>query len=101
MDSLKIGFVGISHLSMNYMAAALKKGFNVHAFDYDKKLIKKVESKKLIYEEPNLNKVFQDYKSKIHFSNNFRLLRKMNIVYLAKDIKTEKYGKSKLNEIKN
>ena len=24
----------------------------------------------------------------------------MNIVYLAKDIKTEKYGKSKLNEIK-
>lgn len=100
MDSLKIGFVGISHLSMNYMAAALKKGFSVHAFDYDKKLIKKVESKKLIYEEPNLNKVFQDYKSKIHFSNDFRLLRKMNIVYLSKDIKTGKNGNSKLNEIK-
>lgn len=97
----KIAFVGISHLSLSYIAVALKKGFEVYVFDTDQELINKVKNNKLFYQEPNLDKVFNNFKSKIHFLNDFKEINKLKIIFIAKDIKTDENGNSNLFEVKN
>ena len=41
--NFKIGFVGLTHLGLNYLAASSEKGFHVEGIDFDKD---KIESLK-------------------------------------------------------
>ena len=45
-----IGFVGLTHLGLNYLAASSEKGFNVTALDYTHGAIKLIKS---AFEENN------------------------------------------------
>ena len=49
-----IGFVGMSHLGLNYLAATSEKGFSVIGFDNDKDKIHKIKKRTLDLSEPNL-----------------------------------------------
>lgn len=51
---LNIGFVGMSHLGLNYLAAASEKGFSVIGFDNDKDKIRKIKKGPLIF----LNQIY-------------------------------------------
>ena len=56
--NLKIAFIGLSHLSLNYIIAASEKNFKVTGFDKDKEIIDKLKSNTKIYDEPKLGQGF-------------------------------------------
>jgi UDPglucose 6-dehydrogenase len=99
IKSLKIAFIGLSHLSLNYIIAASEKNFKVTGFDKDKEIIDKLKSNTKIYDEPKLSEYLKKNKHKINFSSNFNDLKKFDLIFLGKDVKTNSNGKSDLTEI--
>ena len=51
---LTIGYVGLSHLGINYAIASAIKGFNVVCYDDDKNIISSLKKKKIPFYEKNL-----------------------------------------------
>ena len=62
MSLPKIGFVGLSHLGLNYLAASAQKGFRVTGLDIDRDKINKLKNFQVDYKEPRLEKTI--YKNK-------------------------------------
>ena len=62
---IKIGFVGLSHLGLNYAVASAVKGFNVIGYDEKLNLVNGLKNKKISFFEKNLEKNlvknFQNY----------------------------------------
>ena len=54
---IKLGFVGLTHLGLNYLAASAQKNFSVTGVDINNKKIIRLNKKIIEYEEPNLKKV--------------------------------------------
>ena len=46
---LTIGYVGLSHLGINYAIASAIKGFNVVCYDDDKNIISSLKKKKFLF----------------------------------------------------
>ena len=53
-NSSVIGFVGMTHLGINYLAASSEKKFKVIGFDINKFKVEKLKKFKLDNSEPNL-----------------------------------------------
>lgn len=94
-----IGFVGLSHLGLNYLAASVEKKFNVIGVDLNQKLILKINKFKLPFSEPQLENVLKKNRKKINFTSNFKKLKCCNIVFISKDVETDSKGKPNLKEI--
>ena len=47
--NLKVGFVGMSHLGLNYAVATAKKNFDVICYDENKSIINSLNKKKKPY----------------------------------------------------
>ena len=86
---MKISFVGLSHLSLCYSAAALSKGFETIIFD-EQEIIDNYKKNKLKIDEPNLEKIQTKYKRNFDFNSDFQLLNQSSIIFLAVDIVTDK-----------
>lgn len=97
---MKIGFVGISHLAINYLIASASRNFYCIGFDEDKNLIKKLNKGQIPFHEPGLNLAHKKNIKLIHFSNDFSKLKSCDLVFIAKDIKTNDAGKSDLSELR-
>ena len=97
---LNIGFVGMSHLGLNYLAAASEKGFSVIGFDNDKDKIRKIKKRTLDLSEPNLWNLIKKNSNKIIFSDNFKNLKSCDLVFISQDIETDKKGRAKLIKLK-
>ena len=95
-----IGFVGMSHLGLNYLAATSEKGFSVIGFDNDKDKIHKIKKRTLDLSEPNLWNLINKNSNKIIFSDNFKNLKSCDLVFISQDIETDKKGKAKLIKLK-
>ena len=95
-----IGFVGMSHLGLNYLAATSEKGFSVIGFDNDKDKIHKIKKRTLDLSEPNLWNLINKNSNKIIFSDNFKNLKSCDLVFISQDIETDKKKKSKLIKLK-
>jgi UDPglucose 6-dehydrogenase len=93
-----IAYLGLSHLSLCYSAAALIKGYNVTIIDF-KKNVENYLSGKFNVNEPKLNSIFNKNKKKILISHDFNYLKKAKIIFLAKDLKTNKKNKIETQEI--
>ena len=52
--NLKVGFVGLTHLGLTYLAASSEKGFKVKGIDLNQNKINKLKTFKIEYDEPNL-----------------------------------------------
>ena len=61
---MKIGFVGMTHLGINYLAATAEKNFNVIGFDENKKKINELKNYIINYNEPLLKKTIKKNKKK-------------------------------------
>tara|TARA_Y100001970_G_C14259265_1_gene878337 strand:+ start:7840 stop:9087 length:1248 start_codon:yes stop_codon:yes gene_type:complete len=96
---MKICFIGLSHLGLNYLAASAAKGFKVIGYDPDINLIKKLKLNKKIFKEPFLFENIKKYKNNIFFTNNVNDIIKSKIIFISTDIDTDKDGKSNLNKI--
>jgi len=99
-NSLNIGFVGLTHLGLNYLAATSEKGFKVFAIDLSKDKINKLKKFHLEYDEPNLKKMIYKNKERIFFSSDLNNLKYCNIIFVSQDVKTSKKGKGDLKSLK-
>ena len=97
--NLNIGFVGLSHLGLNYLAASSKKGFKVIGVDLNKQRIKKLKNIEIEYEEPNLKETIHKNKKNIFFSSNFNDLKFCHIVFISQDVSSDNKGKSDFNSL--
>lgn len=86
---MKISFVGLSHLSLCYSAAALSKGFVTTIFE-EKEIIENYKKNKLKIDEPSLEKIQKKYNKNFNFQTDFKLLNQSSIIFLAVDIITDK-----------
>ena len=55
----KIGYVGLTHLGLSYLASSLVKNYKVIGVDDDKKKIEKLKKNEVIYSEPKLNNILK------------------------------------------
>ena len=55
---IKIGFVGLSHLGLNYAVASAVKGFNVIGYDEKLNLVNGLKNKKISFFKIFYDKVF-------------------------------------------
>ena len=99
-NKIKLGFVGLTHLGLNYLAASAQKNFSVTGVDINNKKIIRLNKKIIEYEEPNLKKVILKNNKNIRFSNDFKNLKKCNLVFISQDVKTSASGKSDLKNLR-
>lgn len=97
---MKIGFFGLTHLGLNYLAASAAKGFRVVGFDYNDNVISRLNKFEKIINEPNLFKNIKKFKKNIIFTNNFDELKKCKIIFISSDVKTDNQGKSDIFLVK-
>jgi len=90
----------MSHLGLNYLAAASEKGINVLGLDNNKKKISDLNKQSILYSEPNLKTTIKKNINKINFSNDFSLLRKEKLIFISQDVDTNSKGKSNLKNLK-
>ena len=70
MKNIKIGFVGLTHLGLNYLAATVQKKYLVIGFDTDKQIIKKLNKDIIEHKEPNLRNLILKNKKKFYLQVN-------------------------------
>jgi UDPglucose 6-dehydrogenase len=99
INNLTIGFIGMSHLGLCYIAATASKKLNVVGYDKDKKKIKAIRNNKISIKEPLLKETLKKHKKYLRFDFNFNILNECNIVFLSQDIETDNYGKSNLTKV--
>tara|TARA_B110000438_G_scaffold299253_1_gene349077 strand:- start:679 stop:1629 length:951 start_codon:yes stop_codon:yes gene_type:complete len=100
LKKIKLGFVGLTHLGQTYLAASAQKNFSVVGIDADRKKIIKLKKNIVEYEEPYLKKVILRNNKKITFSDEFKNLKKCNLVFISQDVKTSTTGKSDLKSLR-
>jgi UDPglucose 6-dehydrogenase len=93
-----ITYLGLSHLSLCYSAAALNKGYKVTIIDFKKNVDNYKLGKFKVY-EPKLNKILKKNKKNFLISDNFENFKNTKIIFLAKDLKTNKDNKVDTYEI--
>lgn len=101
MKNLKIAFVGLSHLGLNYLAASAQKKYSVFGFDNNNKNLKNLVNYVISFKEPNLTNLIKKNKKNIFLTSNFKYLKLCNLVFISEDVKTNKKGKSNYNNLKN
>lgn len=99
MSKLNLGFVGLSHLGLSYLAASAQKKHKVIGLDIDRNKIEQLKKFKTIYKEPLLKETINRNKKKIIFTNKFSDLKKCQIVFISEDISTDKKGNSNYKKI--
>ena len=95
-----ISFVGLTHLGLNYLAAASKKNFQIYGFDTNKLKVKNLNNGIIEYDEPGLKTLIKKNEKKIFFSDDFKKLKKSKLVFISKDVSTDKGNNSDLKSLK-
>ena len=95
-----IGYVGMSHLGLNYAVATANKKFQVQCFDNNYETIKVLNKKKSPIYEKNLDFSIKKNFSKLNFTTEIKNIFKCDIVYISQDVPTNDQGKSNLNKIR-
>ena len=94
-----ITYLGLSHLSLCYAASALKKGYRVNIFDFEKS-INLFKNKKNIFEN-NLDKILLKYRNNLSITSNFNKIKSSKIIFLAQDLETDRLNKPNQSKLKN
>ncbi len=89
-----IGFIGLSHLGINYSLATAAKGFDVIAFHPSQDLVADLTHGKFPIDEPGLKELFEESCSRIHYTAHTADLAKCNLVFVTLDIKTNDQNQS-------
>ena len=75
MLDLKISVIGLGYIGLPFSMILAKNGFKVSGYDVDKKKLKKLKSKKYLFEEKNLNNLIKNQKvlQNLSFTNKLKL----------------------------
>jgi UDPglucose 6-dehydrogenase len=100
-NSVKIAYVGLTHLGLISAAAALEKGFKVIAIDPDNEAIARLAEGDYPINEPGFAEVLEKYSGHIAFSSSLASVKEADVVYVSPDIATDDNGISDLSVINN
>src|SRR3546814_227432 len=99
MPDLTVGFVGMTHLAINSLAAMAARGFKVVGFDTDSTRTGPLQRGELPFAEPDLPEYFAANAARITFSSDSSVLGDCDIVYVAPDVPTDDRGLSDLGPV--
>lgn len=87
-----IGFVGLSHLGLNYSLATAAKGFDVVAFDPDARLVEQLRQGVFPIAEPGFTELFQQHRARLHYTADSADLTRCEVVFYSLDVPTDARG---------
>lgn len=94
-----IGFIGLSHLGLNYSLATAAKGFEVIAYDPDEALSTRCQSGDFPIEEPGFAKLFAKHRARLQYTSDGSRLSACDIVFYALDVYTDDKNQSDLGPL--
>ncbi len=97
---MQIGFIGLTHLGLNYLAATARRNFKVYGIDEDKKKIERYKTFNFDISEPKLYNFIIHNKYKINFTSNFNDIKKLDLIFISLDVETDTRGQSKDKTLK-
>lgn len=89
-----IGFIGLSHLGLNYGLATAAKGFDVIAYDPDAALAARCARGDFPIEEPGFKDLFAQHRARLHYTADPARLASCDLVFYALDIRTNDRNES-------
>jgi UDPglucose 6-dehydrogenase len=91
-----IGFIGLSHLGLNYSLATAAKGFEVVAFDPDAALVAQLQQGIFPIEEPGFIPLFTANRARLRYTADPAALAACDVVFYALDVRTNERNESDL-----
>jgi UDPglucose 6-dehydrogenase len=89
-----IGFVGLSHLGLNYSLATAAKGFDVVCFDPDAALAARCRAGDFPIEEPGFRELSAAHRARLDYTADAARLAACPVVFYALDIRTDERNES-------
>lgn len=89
-----IGFIGLSHLGLNYSLATAAKGFDVVAYEPDPTLVARCTAGDFPIEEPGFKELFASHRARLHYTADATELAQCDLVFYALDIRTNDRNES-------
>jgi UDPglucose 6-dehydrogenase len=83
-----IGFVGLSHLGLNYSLATAAKGFDVVAYDPDAMLTARCVAGEFPIEEPGFGELFGQHRDRIRYTSDETALAECELIFYSLDVRT-------------
>ena len=94
-----IGFVGLSHLGLNYSLATAAKGFDVVAYDPDSTLTARCAAGEFPIEEAGFGDLFAQHRGRIRYTSDETALAKCELVFYSLDVRTNDRNESDLGPL--
>jgi UDPglucose 6-dehydrogenase len=89
-----IGFIGLSHLGLNYGLATAARGFDVVCYDPDKALVERLREGVFPIDEPGFRELHAAHKLRMRFAHDVSEIGKCALVFYALDIRTNERNES-------
>lgn len=89
-----IGFIGLSHLGLNYSLATAAKGFEVVCFDPDASLAARCAAGDFPIEEPGFKELFATHRARLLYTADATQLAQCDLVFYALDVRTNERNES-------
>ena len=89
-----IGFVGLSHLGLNYSLATAAKGFDVVAYDPDASVTARCAAGEFPIEEPGFGDLFAQHRDRIRYTSDETALAECELVFYSLDVRTNDRNES-------
>ena len=89
-----IGFIGLSHLGLNYSLATAAKGFDVVAYDPNGALIERCAAGKFPIDEPGFSELFAQHRARIRYTSDETALAQCERVFYSLDVVTNERNES-------
>lgn len=93
------GFIGLSHLGLNYSLATAAKGFDVLGFDPDSALTARCTQGNFPIEEPGFIELFAQHRDRLRFSSDVTALAECDLVFYSLDVPTDSSNRSNLDSL--
>jgi len=94
--TLKIAYVGMTHLGICSAVAAAERGADVVGIDFDDERIRDLAAGRLPISEPDLEELSRSNAERIRFSSDPTALLDRDLIYVSPDVPTDDQGRSDL-----
>jgi UDPglucose 6-dehydrogenase len=94
-----IGFIGLSHLGLNYSLATAAKGFDVVAYDADRELTRQCAAGECPLDEPGYNELFAPHRARIRYTSEQSALAMCELVFYSLDVPTNERNESDISPL--
>lgn len=96
---MMIGFIGLSHLGLNYSLATAAKGFDVVAYDPDRALTAQCAAGDFPLDEPGYNALSAQHRARLNYTSAETALAECELVFYSLDVTTDERNESDLGPL--